>query len=61
MFALQNTPEAPQLELGGLVLSTEGRERTTAQFDIAFMIRETSTGIQGTVEYCTDLYKGKTQ
>ena len=60
MFALQNTPDAPELELGGLVLSTEGRERTTAQFDIAFMIRETNTGIQGTVEYATDLYREET-
>ena len=60
MFSLQNTPEVPSLKLGELSLSSESREHTTTQFDIVFMIRETSGGIQGSVEYCTDLYREET-
>ena len=57
LFSLGNTPEVPELKLGKLHLHAESQEHTTAQFDISFMLNETSTGIQGTVEYCTDLYK----
>ena len=60
MFSLQNTPDVPKLELGGLSLSTASQEHTTAKFDIAFMMSENSSGIQGTVEYITALYKEET-
>ena len=60
LFVLQNTPEVPEIKLGNLTLSEEGQEHTTAKFDIAFMVRETSSGIQGTVEYGTDLYREET-
>jgi len=60
LFSFQNTPDIPELRLGDLSLSSVGQERTTTQFDIAFLIRETSAGIQGTVEYGTDLYNVET-
>ena len=57
LFSLQNTPEVPKLELGELQLFTAAQEHTTAKFDIAFLMSENSSGIQGTVEYSTDLYE----
>ena len=60
LFSLQNTPDIPELKLGDLQLTTEGRENITSRFDIAFALNETSTGIRGTVEYATDLYNGET-
>jgi amino acid adenylation domain-containing protein len=60
MFSLQNTPEIPALKLGELSLTAESREHTTTQYDLVFMLSETSSGIHATVEYRTDLYKGET-
>src|SRR5665213_1364270 len=60
LFVLQNTPDVPELKIGDLRLSAESREHTTAQFDISFMLNETSMGIFGKVEYATDLYRGET-
>ena len=60
MFGLQNTPEIPELKLGELSLSVEAHEHSTSKFDIAFLIKETSSGIHGTVEYCIDLYREET-
>ena len=57
MFVFQNTPEVPELKLEKLSLTTENQEHTTSKVDITLYIWETSTGIKGTVEYCTDLYK----
>ena len=59
-FVFQNAPDIPALKLGELRLSTESREHTTSKFDISLFIRETSKGIQGTVEYATDLYMSET-
>ncbi len=57
MFSLQNTPPIPVLKLGGATLSIEDYERTTAKFDLSFYIIETANGLQGIVEYRTDLYE----
>ncbi len=57
LFSLQNTPDIPELKFGGLSLTSEIQERATSKFDLSFMLNETSTGIQGAVEYNTDLYK----
>ena len=59
-FTLQNTPEVPELKAGGLTFAAESEEHTTSKFDIAFLLSETSEGIRGIVEYCTDLYKEET-
>ena len=60
LFSLQNTPEVPELKLGNLHLMAESREQATSKFDIAFLIRETNSGITGTIEYSTDLYEEET-
>ncbi|MGF7082762.1 amino acid adenylation domain-containing protein [Mucilaginibacter sp. UYCu711] len=57
MLVLQNTPDTPQLALGDLILSGEAYEQTLVKFDLTFFISETSQGLQGTVQYSTDLYK----
>ena len=35
-------------------------DQTTSKFDLTFSITETAQGIQGSVEYCTDLYNEET-
>src|SRR5258707_14852047 len=60
MFVYQNTPEVPELKLGELSLISESQPHHTAKVDITLYVWESSTGIQGTVEYCTDLYKEET-
>jgi non-ribosomal peptide synthetase component F len=60
MFVLLNTAEMPDLRLGNVALSREAYEHTTSLFDITFFIRETANGLQGSVQYCTDLYSSET-
>jgi amino acid adenylation domain-containing protein/non-ribosomal peptide synthase protein (TIGR01720 family) len=59
MLVLRNTPEVPQMELGDLVLTGEPFEHTTVKFDLTFFLTETTNGIEGSVEYSTDLYAAK--
>jgi non-ribosomal peptide synthetase component F len=56
MFALQNTPDVPRLHLGKLQLSSEAFENTTAKFDLSVTLTVTSQGLQGSVQYCTELF-----
>ncbi|HET9277040.1 MAG TPA: condensation domain-containing protein, partial [Flavitalea sp.] len=60
LFALQNIPDIPQLRLGDLELSPYRFGHTTAQFDLTFRITETSAGLEGGLEYCTDLFSEQT-
>jgi amino acid adenylation domain-containing protein/FkbM family methyltransferase len=60
MFVLRNTPEIPELQLGDLLLTGIGHEHTTALFDMTFLITETSSGLEGTLEYSTDLFSSNT-
>jgi non-ribosomal peptide synthetase component F len=60
MFILQNTPEVPELSLGELKLLPEGHQHTNSKFELTFTITETSQGLQGSVEYCTDLFTSVT-
>lgn len=60
MFALQNTPEVPKLHLGEVNLLRESYAYKTSKFDLSFYITETPLGLQGSVEYCTDLYNEQT-
>ncbi len=60
LFSLQNTPDIPELKFGGLSFEhRKSRNVRPPKFDLSFMLNETatSTGIQGAVEYNTDLYK----
>ncbi|WP_212004575.1 non-ribosomal peptide synthetase [Chitinophaga sp. HK235] len=60
LFALQNTPGAPDLHLGDLHLSSEKMKQTTTQFDLSFSMEEGRNGLAGKVEYCTDLFSEDT-
>ncbi|MEO7766559.1 MAG: amino acid adenylation domain-containing protein, partial [Ferruginibacter sp.] len=57
MFVMQNTPAAPELDLGDIILSREEFEHTTTQFEISLYFTNTSDGLEGSVRYSTDLYK----
>ena len=56
MFVLRNTPEVPEINLGGVQLSNTSYEHTTALFDMTFFMTETPNGIHLAVEYSTDLF-----
>jgi amino acid adenylation domain-containing protein len=60
MFVLRNTPEVPELRLGDLTFSAMGHEHATALFDMTFFITETDNGLEGSVEYSTDLFSSDT-
>ena len=61
MFILQNTPEVPEFRLGEVELLREASyKHTTALFDINFTVVDTPSGLQGGVEYCTELYREDT-
>ncbi len=60
MFILQNTPDVPELRLGELELLNESFALNTTKFDITFALVEKDATLQGSVEYCTDLYNEET-
>jgi len=60
MFVLQNTPEVPALQLGDVQLSPEAVLYQTSKFELTFNITQTSNGLQGAVEYSTDLFTEQT-
>jgi len=59
MFVLQNTPKQV-LELPGLSLSSLEVESGTAKFDLTLSMTETELGMQGSLEYKTDLFDTST-
>ena len=56
---MENTP-SPEIELRDLQLSVLETERETAKFDITLVMWETAEGMEGTLEYNTDLYEEAT-
>ena len=60
MLVLNNTPAIPKLKLGELQLTNEAADSNTSKFDITFHINETADGLQGLVQYRTDLFKEAT-
>ncbi|MEO7534403.1 MAG: amino acid adenylation domain-containing protein, partial [Ferruginibacter sp.] len=60
MFILQNTPDVPELKLGDVQLSSEGFKHSSSKFDLTFALVENEAGINGSVEYCTDLFTEET-
>ncbi|MGI8636621.1 MAG: condensation domain-containing protein, partial [Segetibacter sp.] len=60
IFVLQNTPEVQKLQLGEVDLSEETFQQDISKFDISFFVTETDKGLQGSIEYCTDLYSAET-
>ena len=55
LFILQNAP-MPPLELPGLTLTAESVEKDTAKFDITLGLWETERGLEGALNYNSDLY-----
>jgi amino acid adenylation domain-containing protein len=54
-FVLQNAP-ASNLPLGALRLDAIPVDRDTSKFDLLLMMHETADGLQGAIEYSTDLF-----
>jgi len=59
VFSLQNTAVQP-LELEGLNVTLLESETGVSKFDLVFSLRETSNGLEGSLEYSTDLFEGET-
>lgn len=60
MFIWQNTSKDSQQRLHNVELLREDYEHTTAKFDIIFGLTETTDGLEGAIEYSTDLYTEQT-
>ncbi|WNG46585.1 amino acid adenylation domain-containing protein [Archangium minus] len=58
-FALQNTP-SPELALPGIVSRSLSLAGQTSRFDLTLSLRETAAGLEGVVEYNTDLFEAST-
>jgi len=58
MFAMQPT-DPDQLRLAGLVLDPLDIETGMAKFDLNLMMRESAKGLQGSLEYNSDLFDEK--
>ncbi|MEM8907075.1 MAG: amino acid adenylation domain-containing protein, partial [Bacteroidota bacterium] len=52
LFSMQNTPEANNIELGDLALSTVAFEEENAQFELTFNIEESEAGLEFGIQYC---------
>jgi amino acid adenylation domain-containing protein len=59
MFVLQNTPTAG-LTLPGLAVTPFDVSNETAKFDLLLDLTETEQGLEGTLEYKTDLFDAST-
>ncbi|MGF7036758.1 hypothetical protein J2T17_007834, partial [Paenibacillus mucilaginosus] len=59
MLVLQNAP-LPELELEGLRLSAFEVDNGTTKFDLTLTLSEDERGLNGTLEYSTDLFKEET-
>ncbi|MBP1689123.1 MAG: amino acid adenylation enzyme/thioester reductase family protein [Deltaproteobacteria bacterium] len=55
IFALQNTPQGG-LELPGLKLRPVALEHGSAQVDLTLMMKDTPSGLVGSIVYATDLF-----
>ncbi|GEO12155.1 non-ribosomal peptide synthetase [Segetibacter aerophilus] len=56
MFVLHNTPDIPNINLANIELHNEILPHTTSMFDFTLSLKETSGGLLGGLEYCTDLF-----
>jgi non-ribosomal peptide synthetase component F len=60
MLVLANTPESSKLKLGEVALAAEPVATRVSKFDLTFFMNETANGLNGTIEYSTDLFKADT-
>jgi amino acid adenylation domain-containing protein len=59
MLVLQNAPSSPA-ELAGLEVTRIPVENPTAKFDLTLTLRAMDGGLQGSLEYCTELFDSGT-
>src|SRR6185312_15025257 len=59
MFTLQSMP-VKELELEGLKVSGKTVDLEDAKFDLSFLLSEEGRGVEGVVEYASDLFEGET-
>ncbi len=59
VFSLQNTP-VETLELDEINITLLESETGVSKFDLVFNLQETANGIEGSLEYSTDLFAGDT-
>jgi len=57
LFVFQNTPEIPLVRIGDVEISKEQPIQSTVKFELTFSLAETSEGMRGAIQYCTDLYE----
>jgi len=60
MFVLQNTPEAGELDLGGIRINPVDLSSDTSRFDMVFRVETEGDEISFGIEYCTDLFSRET-
>lgn len=60
MFALQNTPDIPELSLGNVAMAVEPQEYGRSKFDLFFEVTEGENELGIRMEYCTDLFAEST-
>ena len=56
-FAMQNTPEHAELDMGGVLLSTEDTAAISTRFDVIMNVSEQEDGMAVSISYCTDMFK----
>ena len=59
MLVLQNAPDMP-ISIPGLKMSSEEIHTGTAKFDLTLSLKETDSGISGTLEFNTDIFDSRT-
>jgi non-ribosomal peptide synthetase component F len=60
MFVLQNAQDSSAIQLGDLNVVPESFANTTSKFDLSLQITHSVNGSQGSIEYCTDLFREET-
>lgn len=60
MFALQNTPPITDIVPPGLVARSLIIDNLTSKFDLSLLLAEEAQGLQGVLEYRTDLFEAST-
>ncbi|WP_373493369.1 amino acid adenylation domain-containing protein, partial [Aquiflexum sp.] len=59
LFVLQNFPDL-KFQIEGAEVTEESFEHFTSQFDMTMELKVTNEGIEGVLEFCTDLFKKET-
>ncbi|KAK5527387.1 hypothetical protein LTR23_011276, partial [Exophiala sp. CCFEE 6169] len=60
MFVLQNAPRGGDPSLRGLAVERIVTPHTTTQFDLSLSLTETASGLEGAIEYASDLFDAET-